>query len=72
MTPGERSLWRAVYAASWHQSTGSPAWGVVGDGERAAWCAKQAGRALEALRMFARIPAGPDFHAPAQAAEVLE
>jgi hypothetical protein len=71
MTPGERSLWRAVYAASWHQSTGAPM-GAVTDLDRARWCATQASRALEALRLFARIPAAPDFRAPAQAAEVLE
>jgi len=71
MTTGERALWLAVFGASWHQSTGAPM-GVVTDLDRARWCATQASRALEALRMFARIPAGPDLHAPARAAEVLE
>lgn len=71
MTPGERAIWLAVFGASWHQSTGGPM-GKVEDSDRARWCAMQAGRALEALRLFARIPAAPDFRAPAQAAEVLE
>jgi hypothetical protein len=71
MTPGERSLWRAVYAASWHQSTGAPM-GKVEDCERARWCATQADRALEAARgLVAKVPGG--WASPSKyAAEVLE
>lgn len=49
MTPGERSLWLSVYAASWHQSTGGPI-GVVDDCDRARYAAGQASRALAALK----------------------
>lgn len=49
MTDGERAVWIAVYAASWHESTGQEI-GVVLDESRARWCARQATKALDALR----------------------
>jgi hypothetical protein len=55
MTPGELALWRAVYAASWHQPTGAPM-GLVGDEMRASWAAIAADRALEALRALGEGP----------------
>ena len=52
MTEGERAIWRAVYAASWHQPIcGGP--GTVNDVDRARWCAMQACHALDALRVIA-------------------
>lgn len=70
MTPGERSLWRALFAAHWNESTGGPA-GVVDDCDRARYAARQASRALDALRAVAR---GPGELPPSlqQAKEVLE
>ena len=49
MTPGERTLWLAVFGASWHQSTGGPA-GKVSDESRALFCMAQADRAVNAVR----------------------
>lgn len=53
MTPGERSLWLAVYAASWHQPTCGPI-GVVSDEDRARWCMAQADRCVNASRAVDR------------------
>lgn len=50
MTAGERDLWRAIYAASWHTSSGHYGIGKVHDADRALWSARQADRALRALR----------------------
>lgn len=52
MTAGERAVWIAVYAASWHASGAHPI-GQVTDTDRAARCAQQAGRAVDALRTVA-------------------
>jgi hypothetical protein len=60
MTPGERSLWRAVYAASWHQSTGAPM-GAVTDEMRAEWCAQQATRAVNALTKLYGVGIAVDY-----------
>lgn len=49
MTAGERSLWLAVYAASWHVTMGGPV-GAPTDWDRARWCAGQASRAVDALK----------------------
>lgn len=49
MTDGERTVWAAVYATSWHQSMGGVP-GVVNDRERSRWACRQAERALDALR----------------------
>lgn len=72
MTPGERSLWRALFAAHWNESTGGPA-GVVDDCDRARYAARQASRALDALRAAIRKPL-PSERAPSlqDADEVLE
>jgi hypothetical protein len=67
MTPGELSLWRAVYAASWHQPTGAPM-GAVTDGDRAMWSARQAMRAVNALRGLVE----GDDAAPEQARQARE
>jgi hypothetical protein len=53
MTPGERALWLAVFAASWHQSTGGPM-GRVSDESRALFCMAQADRAVNAARRVDR------------------
>jgi hypothetical protein len=56
MTPGERAIWVALYAASWHQPSGSATGvmaGVVADDDRARWCAQQANRGLAALKQIA-------------------
>jgi hypothetical protein len=50
VTAGERALWIAVYAASWHQPTCRPSPGVVTDDERARWCMAQADRAVNSSR----------------------
>jgi hypothetical protein len=57
MTPGERDLWRAADAASWHQSTGAPM-GHVTDDMRALWSATQAWRAVRALGAVAESATG--------------
>jgi hypothetical protein len=57
MTPGERSLWCAVYAASWHQPTSAPM-GAVTDDMRALWSATQAWRAVRALGAVAESATG--------------
>lgn len=48
MTPALHSLWLAVFAASWHQSTGRPM-GYVTDEDRAIWCMANADRAVNAV-----------------------
>jgi len=53
MTAGERDLWRAVYAASWHGTGWRAALGAVSDVERARWSAGQSDRAIESLRAIA-------------------
>lgn len=50
MTPGEREVWRAVFAAGWFQSIARSGPGVVTDAERAVYAAGQAARAVIALR----------------------
>lgn len=54
MTPGERSLWLAVYAASWHQPICRVVPGIVTDDERAIWCMAQADRCVNASRAVDR------------------
>lgn len=49
MTDGDKHQWRALFAAHWNESTGGPA-GVVDDCDRARFAARQASRALDALR----------------------
>jgi len=71
MTPGERSLWLAVYAASWHVSTGRPHLGHFTDEDRARWCAQQASKALEALRRAVSSDSTGELDARAMR-EVLE
>lgn len=50
MTDGEKAQWRALFAAHWNESTGGPA-GVVDDCDRARYAARQASRALDALKV---------------------
>lgn len=58
MSPGDRPVWAALYAAAWFQSTSGPS-GMVSDEVRATWAADQADRGLAALRTVARsVPGG--------------
>lgn len=52
MTPQERDVWIAVYAASWHAPR-NPARDTteVDDDSRADWAVRQATRAVAALRV---------------------
>jgi len=69
VTAGECDLWRQAYAASWHVSGWRASPGPVSDFERARWAARQADRALEALRAIA---SGSDVAKSSErAAEVL-
>lgn len=52
MTDIERQVWIAVYAACWPNSH-STVPGIVPDAERAQWCAVQANKALDSLRVLA-------------------
>lgn len=52
MTTSEKQVWVALYATAWFQSAGGPL-GHVTDEKRAEWCARQANRALDALKLIA-------------------
>lgn len=67
MTPAERAVWIAVYAASWHAPGAYPI-GHVGDVDRARWSVKQASRAVDALRGVAERDDGEESY---QAKEVI-
>ena len=53
MTDGERAIWAAAYAASWHQSMGRGIYGTPTDVDRAKWCAEQADDALHSIKRAA-------------------
>lgn len=69
MTPGAIDMWRALFAASWHQTGWKAGTGLVSDDERARWCAREAARALDALHAIADAADGTKESE--QAAEVL-
>lgn len=71
MTPALRSLWLAVFAATWHRST-PRAIGLVTDEQRAINCMAQADRAVDAVRGLVRDIPGGRASPSRYAGEVLE
>lgn len=71
MTPALRSLWLAVFAATWHETTHSPA-GSVTDEQRAFHCMAQADRAVDAVRGLVKVIPGGRASPSRYAGEVLK
>ena len=55
MTPAEKQVWLALYAAAWFQPMATPIMGAPSSLDRASWCAGQASVALCALRELGKL-----------------